>query len=112
MSGAFGGEVHILNVVELGNLNVPLEIQEQLKGFALRDLVETIGAVKIPDNTELHTIASGSGWRGIVDYAQKNDIDLIVMMTYGGTTVRDEFIGSTAERVVQEAPCPVLTLSP
>jgi len=112
MAEVFGGEVHVLNVVELGNLKVPLEIQEQLKGFALRDLVETIGAVRISENTVLQTISSGSGWRGIVEYAEKNDIDLIVMMTYGGTKVRDKFIGSTTEKVIQEAPCPVITLSP
>lgn len=112
MAKTYGGKVHVLNVVELGNLKVPLEIQEQLKGFALRDLNEVIGSVKIPENVELVTISSGSGWRGIVEYAQANDIDLIVMMTYGGTTVRNEFIGSTAEKVIQEAPCPVLTLSP
>ena len=112
MAEDFGAELHVLNVVELGNLKVPLEIQEQLKGFALRDLVETIGATKIPENTELHTIASGSGWRGIIEFAEKNDIDLIVVMTYGGTKVREEFIGSTTEKVIQEAPCPVITLSP
>lgn len=112
MAGKLQGNIDVLNVVELGNLNVPLEIQEQLKGFALRDLVETIGAVRIPEITELHSMASGSGWRGIVEFAEKNDTDLIIMMSYGGTKVRDEFIGSTTEKVVQEAPCPVLTLSP
>ena len=112
MAEIFGADVHVLNVVELGNLKVPLEIQEQLKSFALRDLVETIGSARIAENIELETIASGSGWRGIVEYSEKNDIDLIVIMTYGGTKVREEFIGSTAEKVIQEAPCPVITLSP
>lgn len=112
MAENFGGELHVLNVVELGNLKVPLEIQEQLKGFALRDLVETIGVTKISENTELHTITSGSGWRGIIEFAEKNDIDLIVVMTYGGTKIREEFIGSTTEKVIQEAPCPVITLNP
>lgn len=112
MAEVFGGGVHVLNVVELGNLKVPLEIQEQLKGFALRDLVETIGATRISENTELHTQASGSGWRGIVEFSVTNDIDLVVMMTYGGRKVREEFIGSTTAKVIQESPCPVITLSP
>jgi len=112
MAEDFDGEVYVLNVVELGNLKVPLEIQEQLKGFALRDLVETIGAVRISENTQLHTIASGSGWRGIIEFAEKHGIDLIVIMTYGGTKVREEFVGSTTEKIIQEAPCPVITLSP
>ncbi len=112
LAEGFGADVQVLNVVQLGNLSVPLEIQEQLKSFALRDLVETIGATRISENIELQTIASGSGWRGIIEFAEKNDIDLIVLMTYGGTKIREEFIGSTTEKVIQEAPCPVITLSP
>ena len=35
------------------------------------------------------------------------------MMTYGGGGFRrEEFIGSIAERVVQEAQCPVITIRP
>jgi len=35
------------------------------------------------------------------------------MNTYGGEEFRrEEFIGSVAERVIQEAPCPVITVKP
>jgi len=112
LSEGFHAELHLLNVVELGNVQVPLEIEEQLKSFAMKDLVETIGHSRIYENIELRTIASGSGWRGIVEYVEKYDIDLVVMMTYGGATVRQEFIGSTTAKVVQESPCPVITLTP
>jgi nucleotide-binding universal stress UspA family protein len=46
----------------------------------------------------------------IVRYANHHDIDLIVMGTHGRKSVAHLIIGSVAERVVREAPCPVLTV--
>ncbi len=39
-------------------------------------------------------------------------IDLVVMATHGHTGLKHLVLGSTAERVVQKAPCPVLTVRP
>lgn len=38
--------------------------------------------------------------------------DLIVIMTYGSGRFKKEFIGSVAEKVIQEAHCPVITMTP
>ena len=35
---------------------------------------------------------------------------MIVVTTHGRTGLRHALIGSTAERIVQHAPCPVLTV--
>jgi nucleotide-binding universal stress UspA family protein len=43
-------------------------------------------------------------------YAQESGIDLIVMGTHGRSGVAHLLMGSVAERVVQTAPCPVLTV--
>jgi nucleotide-binding universal stress UspA family protein len=37
-------------------------------------------------------------------------VDMIVMGTHGRTGLAHVLIGSVAERVVREAPCPVLTV--
>jgi nucleotide-binding universal stress UspA family protein len=47
---------------------------------------------------------------GIVDYAKRERIDLIVMGTHGRTGLTHMFLGSVAERVVRTAPCDVLTV--
>lgn len=52
----------------------------------------------------------GNPWSGICDYARQNEIDLIVVATHGRTGLPHVLIGSTAERIVQHAPCPVLVL--
>jgi universal stress protein A len=46
----------------------------------------------------------------IVDFAERENIDLIVMGTHGRTGLRHVLMGSVAERVLRNAPCPVLTV--
>jgi nucleotide-binding universal stress UspA family protein len=47
---------------------------------------------------------------GIVDWATAHDQDLIVMTKRGKSGLATPLIGSTAERVVRHATCPVVTL--
>jgi nucleotide-binding universal stress UspA family protein len=48
----------------------------------------------------------------ILDYAQSNDIDLIVMSTHGRSGVARWSFGSVADKVVRHATVPVLTVAP
>ena len=48
--------------------------------------------------------------RGILDYADRHDIDLIVMGTHGRRGLGRLLLGSVAENVVRLACCPVFTL--
>lgn len=47
-------------------------------------------------------------YRAINDYAEKNEIDLIVMATHGRTGPKRLYFGSVAENVVRRSPCSVL----
>lgn len=48
--------------------------------------------------------------RGIVEYAKEHDAELIVLGTLGKTNLSYMVLGSTAERVLRETPCSVLTM--
>ena len=52
----------------------------------------------------------GSPVEAIVAYAVDNRIDLVVIATHGRTGLSHVLLGSVAERIVREAPCPVLTI--
>ena len=52
----------------------------------------------------------GVPFEEIVKTAKELDTDLIVIGTHGHTGLKHLFLGSTAERVVRLAPCPVLTV--
>ncbi len=55
-------------------------------------------------------VLGGQPWSEVCEYAGRVGIDLIIITTHGLTGLRHLLIGSTAERVVQHAPCPVLTV--
>ena len=48
----------------------------------------------------------------IVDEADNLEVDLVVIGTHGHTGLKHLLLGSVAQRVVQKAPCPVLTVNP
>jgi nucleotide-binding universal stress UspA family protein len=55
-------------------------------------------------------IKTGKPFVEINETAKEVDADLIIMATHGHTGVEHLLFGSTAEKVVRKAPCPVLTL--
>jgi universal stress protein A len=56
------------------------------------------------------TLRVGLPAHEIVETAKDRDVDLIVIATHGHTGWKHFCIGSTAERVVRAAPCPVLVV--
>jgi universal stress protein A len=56
----------------------------------------------------MSAVRTGHAPNEITKAAKDLDVDLIVMATHGYTSWRHLCIGSTAERVVRTAPCPVL----
>lgn len=60
---------------------------------------------------EVKTIlVPGLPWRNILDAAQEQGYDLIVIGTHGRKGLPRFFLGSVAEKVVRAAPIPVLTV--
>ena len=55
-------------------------------------------------------VAAGHPAETIVRVAHQRGADLIVMGTHGRTGLQHVLLGSVAEKVVQLAPCPVLTV--
>ena len=53
-------------------------------------------------------IVEGIPFQVIIETAESQDIDLIVMGTHGRTGLTHALMGSVAEKVVRLAPCPVL----
>jgi nucleotide-binding universal stress UspA family protein len=104
--------IYLLNVFEIGEYNFPVEIVERMRGFLFREIEENIGKIKVRENIEICVEAAKNAWKGIVKFADEKEIDLIVMTTYGGSKFRKDFIGSVAEKVIQEALCSVITTKP
>ncbi len=52
----------------------------------------------------------GPAVEGIVGYAADHAVGLVVIATHGRTGLKHALLGSVAERIIREAPCPVLTI--
>ncbi len=76
-----------------------------------REALETLaGRLDLrTDPINVHVLA-GNAARDIVEFADEQEADLIVMATHGRTGLERFLIGSVAEKVVRRAPCPVFTL--
>ena len=119
----YGAEIHILHVVDLqseflmdGGYMVPLLIsypveQEQLEEIARKRLNEFVQD-QLADLQESvkKVIALGKPFAEIVQYAEEEKIDLIVISTHGHSALGSVLLGSVAEKVVHKAPCAVLTV--
>jgi universal stress protein A len=108
----FGAEILLLHVVEL----VPAVAQDVLLESNLLDLALHKGSKArlgrwqreaIIDASVKTMTRDGLPWQRIVEAAREKKIDLIVAGTGGRSGLARALLGSTAERIVRHAPCPV-----
>ena len=100
---------------QLGLLAVPSDAQGQkrrLRHYArlnVRRLLESEAAKGVPVR---RIVLEGGPFMEIARTARMEKVDLVVMGSYGGRSgnVDKIFFGSTAEKVVRTAGCPVLTV--
>jgi universal stress protein E len=121
-----GAALHILHVYTdpWHGLGPPIEIKTNLPDINVRyqqsverhlrsfceSLAHEMRALKAVFHVE--QFDKGGHGKGIVDFVARKQCDLVVLGTRSKWNVRDFFWGSTAERVVREAPCAALTIPP
>lgn len=110
ISKDFESKLFHLNVMNTANLNLPAEVVNKLRGDTYTKIAETDIDYK---NIEPRVVESVNPAKGISDFVNEHDIDLVVMLTYSGRKKRgDDFIGSVAQKVLQQVNCPVITIRP
>ena len=73
--------------------------------------LEKLAKEQIPASVQVKTIIkTGKPFVEIIETAGELDVDLIIIATHGRSGMEHILFGSTAEKVVRKAPCPVLTL--
>ncbi len=89
-------------VVPTFESTIEVNFSEQLKKIAEE---------KIGDKLNYHLLTKeGRPFLEIISAAKETDADLIIIATHGHTGMEHILFGSTAEKVVRKAPCPVLSL--
>jgi universal stress protein A len=110
----FEAKITLLHVVDL-----PMYPQEF--GYTLVDdskvfdgtkkrLAELAARMIAPEFLADAVVRRGVAFDTIVDVARDTQADLIITTTHGYTGLKHVVMGSTAERIVRHAPCPVLVV--
>ncbi len=78
----------------------------------LREALDDIRSAHFEGRGAIDLVVSSAPALAIAQYAQRHDVDLIVMGTHGRTGLRRMLIGSVAEKTTRIAPCAVWTARP
>ena len=114
LASATGATLHVVHVVDPYLLDTqvdPSQLLETLEdvGEQAVEAVETRASEAGVSDVETELL-TGNPHRAIVDYADENDVDCIVMGTHGRTGLERYLLGSVTERVVRLADAPVLSV--
>lgn len=118
LADKFGAQLMAVHVLEpilaptdfsFGPLSMN-DVEDKLAERAQEGLQQAIRALAVPKEKIEVKVARGIGSQEVIRIAEETKTDLIVMGTHGYTGITHALLGSTAERVVRRAPCPVLTV--
>ncbi|MFZ1082276.1 MAG: universal stress protein [Candidatus Kryptoniota bacterium] len=119
-AGFFNSELIVLHIVEpiiypadfsFGQVSIPA-MEEEIRKHSEEQLNELV-AREIPENIKATSIIRmGKPFIEIVEIAKSENADLIIISSHGRTGMDHVLFGSTADKVVRKAPCPVLTIRP
>jgi nucleotide-binding universal stress UspA family protein len=116
MAARLGSTLEIVHVVDLMHEQFPFGVPlpyldtDAVIAFAERGLAERAARARRAGLTCETTILNGSPDVEIVRWAAEADAALIIVGTHGRTGLAHVVLGSVAERVVQHAGRPVLTV--
>jgi len=114
----FKASVDLIYVVEptvypadfsFGQVGFPA-IEDELRKRGAEELDELLQKEirrRVPARRAIRT---GKAFYEIIQYAREEKMDLIIIATHGHTGIEHALFGSTAEKVVRKAPCPVLVV--
>jgi nucleotide-binding universal stress UspA family protein len=105
--------VHVVYVADTNRDSVTVVEGETVDALArkgetvVEEAAEALESLGVPYNTD---VVQGNPAPTIVDYAERYDLDLVVMPTHGREGVSRYLIGSVSEKVVRLSTVPVLTV--
>ena len=104
-----GAEVTILNVVTVDESGINKremgEHKQRLDEFVAKNVADVIANLRISK-----LVDAGQAYVAIIDCAENERIDLIVMSSHGRSGLSRMLIGSVTDKVLRGAACPVLVV--
>src|SRR5262245_32542089 len=110
-------ELHLLHVLPARAVNEPAIAWYPVKGESAYHTAARRLQRVVPADVHLWcsvttAVSEGNPYREILNYAEKNKIDLISVGAHGAGFGMRALFGSNVDRVLRQAPCPVLVARP
>jgi len=110
-------ELHLLHVLPPRSVNEPEIAWDPIKGESAYHTAALRLQRVVPADVHLWcdvktAVSEGHPYREILNYADKNEIDLISVGAHGAGFGMRALFGSNVDRVLRQAPCPVLVARP
>jgi len=114
----FQSELHLVHVIEKPAYPIPVDktagTEDDFQSVMRNHVKEKLAALIPPEAMHWCTpnmvLLEGQPDEELTRYAVSRNIDLIVLGVRGQSLVEKLFVGSTTDRVVRRAPCPVLSV--
>jgi nucleotide-binding universal stress UspA family protein len=87
--------------------SIRVEIEEAIRETLSGKTAELLQGVP---EVELSVVQHPSAGRALVEIAEDEGVDLVILGSHGRSGLSRALLGSVAERVVRHAPCPVLVV--
>ncbi len=97
---------------DYANSSLINEVEKEQESFAEAYLDKILNELIKYGITARKIVLKGEPAQNILDYAEKNSVDLIIMTTHGRSGPARWAMGSVAERVTQHSSVPVLIIAP
>lgn len=110
-------ELHLLHVLPPRSVNEPEIAWYPIKGESAYHTAARRLQRAVPAEVHLWcdvktAVSEGNAYREILSYAEKNEINLISVGAHGAGFGMRALFGSNVDRVLRQAPCPVLVARP
>lgn len=116
LAKAFGADLTVINVLPAETWQaLPMDFSPELdrEKFQAQEKMKGLDA-RIPRGKQARSLLVERGpiWEVLASVIEKRGIDLVIMGTRGRGGAVKLMLGSVAEAVLRQAPCPVLTVGP
>jgi len=116
LAARFGAQITLIHVLEpapfmSGYETLPYKVSDKQLELTAQTELEALAVRFVDPAVETkQVLRKGKAHHEIVRAAKQLNADLLVISTHGYTGLKHTLLGSTAERVVRHAGCPVLVL--
>ena len=120
MAQEFQAELHLVHIIETPLYTEtlkPVFAHRPTSSIVIQDFLQSKLDGLVPEDARhwchpVTTLEEGQPYARLLRYADAQAIDLIVLGVRGHGLMGTLFVGSTTDRIIRQAPCPVLSVCP